>query len=218
LGTGVIETYVMSEDSRKLLEKYREDNGKRSLSNTENYDRSILTLSSAMLGFSLAFIRDLASVDSVECRFLLPLSWVTFLLTIVTVLISFRVSESALEEALKNAEKYYRDGDHNALSASNIYVSINQKLNFLSGVLFTLASLLTIIFVSLNFSKTTMKNSETKGATIVAPQSIAPRSATIPTIQSVTGISKPQGGATVPAMQGQPAPATAPAPAPATGK
>jgi hypothetical protein len=208
----------MSEDSRKLLEKYREDVNKRSLSNTENYDRSILTLSSAMLGLSLAFIKDLANAESVECKFLLPASWMIFLLTIITVLVSFRVSESGLDQALRNAESYYRDGDQNAFSRQNIYGLINQKLNVLSGVLFALASLLTIIFVTLNFSKVNMKTSETKGASIIAPQSIVPLSATIPAIQSTSGLPRPQGGATVPTMQGQPAPATAPAPAPASGK
>jgi hypothetical protein len=184
------------EEVKKLLEKYREDANKRSLSNTENYDRSILTLSTAMLGFSLAFIRDMGNAQGVECKLLLPLSWLLFLTTIAVVLYSFRLSERGLAEALKNAESYYLDGDETAFSAPNRFRNWTEKLNTASGVLFVIASFVTILFVSINFSKTVMKPTETKGATIVAPQKVPL-------------------GATIPALQPAP-PAPAPAPAPGT--
>ncbi|TAG47156.1 MAG: hypothetical protein EAZ30_10185 [Betaproteobacteria bacterium] len=184
----------VSDENKKLLEKYREDILKRSLSNTENYDRSILTLSASFLGFSLAFIRDLAAGIDVSASFLLPSSWLFFFIAIVVTLVSFQVSERALIVALENAESVYLRNDPSGYEKTNRLEKWNRYCSYGSGATFSFASLLTVIFVTLNLSN--MK----------------------PTIvQKGASIPKPQSGAAVPGMQlPAPVPApTPPAPAPA---
>jgi hypothetical protein len=183
----------VSEDSKKLLEKYREDVLKRSLSNTENYDRSILTLSASFLGFSLAFIKDLAAGNNVSYLWLLPTSWLLFFFAIVVTLASFQLSERALFAALARAELFYLQNDSSGSAKVNSFEKWNRICNDWSGITFALGSLLTVIFVALNLSN--MK------------PTIVEKGATIP---------KPQSGATVPGQQmPPPAPTSPPAPAPA---
>lgn len=183
----------VTEENKKLLEKYREDVQKRSLSNTENFDRSILTLSASFLGFSLAFIRDLASVNDVSNLWLLPTSWMLFFVAIAATLASFQLSDNALTVALSQAESFYLRNEPPGDKHKNSFENWNRYFTLGSGVVFAFASLFTIIFVALNLSN--MK------------PTIFERGASIP---------KPQSGATVPGMQMPlPAPASPPAPAPA---
>ncbi len=183
----------VSEDSKKLLEKYREDVQKRSLSNTENFDRSILTLSASFLGFSLAFIRDLASVNDVSNLWLLPTSWMLFFVAIAATLASFQLSDNALTVALNQAESFYLRNELPGGKRKNSFENWNRYFTLGSGVAFAFASLFTIIFVTQNLSN--MK------------PTILDRAASIP---------KPQSGASVPGLQmPPPAPASPPVPAPA---
>ena len=55
--------YDNSEELYKLYVKEEEDLSKRDLSNVENLDKAILSLSSAGLGLSLVFIRNVVKIS-----------------------------------------------------------------------------------------------------------------------------------------------------------
>jgi hypothetical protein len=55
-----IDKHDLATEKRRLLAETRADLLKRQLSNAENYDKAVLSLSTAFLGFSLAFLKDLA--------------------------------------------------------------------------------------------------------------------------------------------------------------
>ena len=61
--------------NQKLLAETRADLLKRQLSNSENYDKAVISLSTAFLGLSLAFLKDLVPIQRAEWLWLLYGSW-----------------------------------------------------------------------------------------------------------------------------------------------
>lgn len=70
----------------KLYADTRSDLLKRQLSNSENADRAILSVSTAALGFSLAFLNDIVSLQGAMLFYLPYVSWALFVLAIVVTL------------------------------------------------------------------------------------------------------------------------------------
>ncbi len=167
--------------------QFRDDLVKCQLSNDENYDKSVLSLSSAGLGLSLAFIRNL---NPMHCKYLLILSWVLFAIAIIVTIISFRVSQFSIERQMEYAEEYYINGKGEYHKKINPFSSITKRLNYSSGTAFILAVIFTVTFVSINLVKGDLKMSEEKKKSEVSVQG----GATLPTM------TKTQDGATLPTM------------------
>jgi len=213
----------------KLYGETRSDLLKRQLSNSENADRAILTVSTACLGFSLAFLKDVVPLHEATLSSLPYLSWASFVLSIVITLISFFTSQRAIEEQLTLAHRYYIERDETAAKTRPKFASITDTLNK-SGAAFLVVGLLAIcIFVVVNVGKganMTDKRQIDGGAPVPRMQGVpssgntkgmaldgAPipqmqampqgdsmqKGATIPTLQTIP--SKPQVGAPVPGLQ-----------------
>ena len=90
----------------KLYAEARADLLKRQLSNSENADRAILSVSTAALGFSLAFLKDIVPLQEAVFPNLPYLSWALFTLSIVLTLLSFFSSQKAIDEQLVLAHRY----------------------------------------------------------------------------------------------------------------
>ena len=112
-------------ERRELYEKTRKDLLDRELSNSQLYDRAILTLSAAALGISLAFIKEIA--NPVEPRCLLIISWCLFSAAIISTILSFWVSQKALKKQLEYAEKYYLE-EKDEYRKTSIYAKITVYL------------------------------------------------------------------------------------------
>lgn len=63
------------EEFEKLYNKTRDELLAKQMSNSETYDRSMLSLSSAFLALSVTFIKDIVPVKESLCTWLLYLSW-----------------------------------------------------------------------------------------------------------------------------------------------
>ena len=85
----------------KLLNKHKDELLKRDLSNTENYDKAILTLSSAGLGFSLVAIKSIVPWESAVFVWLVISGWSLLLLSIIICLVAYLVSNKAIGIELK---------------------------------------------------------------------------------------------------------------------
>ncbi|WP_413725268.1 hypothetical protein [Sodalis sp. RH16] len=141
---------------------------KRELSNTDNYDKNILTLSSAGLAISLTLLKDIASKEGPFWVFFLYMSWVFFGLAILSTISSFLISNKALVKQLAIAERYYLDGDLNAFSEKNKWAQFTSLVNWFSGGFFILAIISVILFGALNFSKRpAMSSNDSKKCTPV---------------------------------------------------
>ncbi|MDA7742177.1 hypothetical protein N8865_01015 [Francisellaceae bacterium] len=126
----------------EIHDKSREDLLKRQLSNNEGYDKAILSLSSAGLGLSLTAIKFVIPLNEAVKLWVLEVSWVFFLLTIICSLYAYIVSNQAISRQLEIQEDYYINRSSKAQTEINAYSKRNSFLNIATGVLFTCAILL----------------------------------------------------------------------------
>ncbi len=203
----------------KLYAEARADLLKRQLSNSENADRAILSVSTAALGFSLAFLKDIVPLHEAIFPYLPYLSWAFFALSIVLTLLSFFSSQKAIDEQLLLAHRYYIDRDEEAITFRPIAAKLTDILNKAGAISLVMGLLVTCTFVSANLLKGKImseKNQINEGVSVPLMQRIPQggtleqKGAPIPTLQTVP--TNPQGGAPVPSLQKVP---VAPAPTPA---
>jgi hypothetical protein len=189
----------------ELFGKYREDVLRRQLSNTENYDKAVLSLGTTFLGFSLGFLKDFVIYKNAIVAWLLPMSWVLFCVSIVATIASFFVSQKGLSTQLEYAEKYYLENDSSYLTKKNHAAALTDIANLGSAVSFVFAVITTIVFVIFNLENgVNMSQKRIHG--------IAFDGASVPSLQLFTK------GASIPTMQLAPAPVTTqPAPSSQSG-
>lgn len=183
------------ERRQALFKETKEELVKKQISNSENFDRSVLTLSSSALGLSLAFTKDIAPFATAHARWALLASWVLFAAAIISTMASFLVSQQAIKNMIAAAQRYYLDHDEKSLKAPNRAADLTERLNYISGIAFVLGMVLTMWFVIINLPPKIMPLQTPTPTSVSAP--IPP-----PTTQS------PVGGATAgqPIGQLQPVP------------
>jgi len=180
-------------ERQHIYDEYRKDLLARHLSNSERYDRAILTLSTGALGLSITFIKDVVPITLVKDLYLLITSWWLFGVAIILTVISFAVSQYAIKVQLFFAQQYYLNGKVEYASKRNYAARTTDWLNNLSGIVFLVAVVLTIIFVSINFQgNADMTNQDRK--------SRAPFGAGIPDMPKVHSDEYEKRGAPIPDM------------------
>ena len=201
----------------KIYAETRADLLKRQLSNSENADRAILSVSTAALGFSLAFLKDIVSPQDAALGFLPYFSWALFVLSIVVTLLSFFTSQKAIDDQLQLAQRYYIDRDEAAAQVRTSFAVLTDRLNKTGAILLVAGLLATCTFVGVNFGRgkdVTEKKQINEGASVPSMQKVPQassteqRGASIPAMQTVPV--KPQGGAPIPGLQKVPAPPVQP--------
>ncbi|MDO3383011.1 hypothetical protein [Gilvimarinus algae] len=165
----------------EMFDKFRDDLLKRELSNSEGYDKAILALSSASLGFSLTVIKFIVPIDTAIHLWLLVLCWSLLVLCVIFSLSAYLVSNKAILMQLNNARDYYKKGIDDAFTRKNIYDSINIILNQVTGLLLAIAISIIVVFISINITngENEMTNEKSSGAYIE-------KSANIPTMEKVS--------------------------------
>lgn len=138
--------------ANEIYDAYRDDLRKRQLSNTENYDKTLLTLSSSGLALSLTAIKFAIPLATAKYLLLLKGSWTLFGLTVFISIIAYWISNKALDKQLEIAEEYYSKNISNAFSKKNWYSIINNWLNIMAGIAFLIATALIISFVTFNIN------------------------------------------------------------------
>ena len=101
----------MPEDNRQLFGSIRDHLNQVDLSNSEQFDKAILTLSSSGLGLSIAVIQYVVPLDDGKYFFLLWGAWVLFSMAIITTVISFMTTKEAINEMRYYAHQFYIEGD-----------------------------------------------------------------------------------------------------------
>ncbi len=200
----------MSDDRIKLHDSLKTELLKRQLSNSVEFDKAILTNSSAGLVLSLAFLKDFISIAKADHAWTLYTSWVMFLFAVISTLASFVTSQLGIGKQLDINERYYIKQEESAADERNRIADITNFLSYASGLLFILALVLSAAFVSINIGKSnTMSNEQrriTEGAPVPnlqrVPQEHIARGAPIPGVQKVP-LSQP---AQVPAPASAPQP------------
>lgn len=109
------------------------------LSNSEGFDRAILTLSSAGLALSITVVKDLVRNGPMHQAWSLQATWVLFALSIATVVVSYITSQQGIDDHLGYAHEYYEEGRAEFWNKSSPWRHWTIRLGYAGGVLFLLA-------------------------------------------------------------------------------
>ena len=149
--------YDESESEYEQYLKERDELLKRQLSNSQLFDKAILTLSSAGLGFSLAFIRKGVPAAEASQLCLLYFSWGLFVVAIASTLISFFTSQRGIKKQLDLNENYYLGNKEKPSNSKgkpdnpkNRPDQITTVLSYVSLILYILAISLTAVITPKN--------------------------------------------------------------------
>ncbi len=183
---------------KRLYAETRTDLLKRQLSNAENYDKAILSLATATLGFSLILLKDVVATADAKSLWVLKTSWFLLFMAIIATLCSFMSSQVGISVQLRYAEKYYLQCKEEYLKKKNWPASITNYLNTAAGGFFVAATAATICFFSTNMSG---DSPMTKGG--MSSRSPLREGAPIPSMQAVPADREGR-GAPIPAMQPAP--------------
>lgn len=147
---------VLTEEEKKdrirIYESLREHILKSQLSNSENFDKEILTLSSVFLGATLTFIKDIVPIKTAWYLWQLNLSYLFFIIVIISTIISFLVSQRALAIQLDYAEKYYLELQEEFLKKENKWGNWIKYLSYISAFFFIFGIFCVALFIILNLN------------------------------------------------------------------
>jgi len=138
------------EDNEKLFAKFRDELLTRQRLNSTNYDKAILTLSTAGLGISFSFVHYVFASSEITNLFLLKISWAFFACSIISTLCSFVVSQIALSKQIYFAEMYYIKRKEEYFFRKNRLNSLTKFMNIAAGILFITAITFTLLFFWIN--------------------------------------------------------------------
>jgi hypothetical protein len=116
------------------------------------FDKAILSLASAGLGFSLAFLEDFGLRDEAAWLPLRYGSWTALTAAIVVTILSYFSSQQGIEEQMRYAEQYYLHGRGDP-NKRGVFACATVYLNYSAGVLFIAGVLATTFFVALNLRR-----------------------------------------------------------------
>lgn len=184
-------TTDVAEERKKVHAELKGELFKRQLSNSDNFDKAILTYSSAGLALSLGFLKDFIPINHANASWLLFLSWILFGVAVAVTLFSFISSQLGITRQAGLNERYYLQLDDSALSENNFFARCTDWLAYVAGTAFVVAIACSTVFVSINLER----------AAIMAEKRQVPlrEGAPVPTIQQVP--QTVQKGAPVPGIQ-----------------
>jgi hypothetical protein len=137
---------------QRLYEQTKSELISKQIANSTVYDTSILTLSSAFLGLSIAFIKDIVSPLSTASNLpALYSSWGSFCIAIIVTIFSFMIGQRGYKKLLDGAERYYLKQEEDAFKIS---VTVSKQIeiaNYLYGFFFVVGTILMLFFVITNF-------------------------------------------------------------------
>jgi len=119
---------------------------------SDSFDNNLLTFSSAALGLSLAFIKDIVPLEHAEWLKTLYLSWGAFAGCIVVTIASFRVSVQAQRAHEGFLAEYYLRGREEYFNKRSRWSDALPWCALVGSTLFVAGIILTLAFASQNVS------------------------------------------------------------------
>jgi hypothetical protein len=163
------------EIARDLYNEHRKQAWADIQSSSDNFDQSLMTVSSAALGVSLLFIKDIVPLKDADWLRMLYVSWLSFAICIVLTVFSFRLSVAAQTVYLQYLRKYYieKNSDYfNKQSWQSKWLSV---FTWAASVLFLAGLACTVIFCVHNVARSHMNKDSTIQAPVQVPTDIPPR-------------------------------------------
>ncbi|MDE0016602.1 MAG: hypothetical protein OXU51_10470 [Candidatus Poribacteria bacterium] len=147
------EEYHNSDDAQKRYEIYlkeRDELLKREVSNTENFDKAILTLSNAGLGFSLIYINSNKELTTASYKWLLWISLIAFILAVISTLYSYLSGQKSIKRQNELNERLYVKNEKAARHDKNWATRRTECLRPISVVIYILAVSFLVHFIACN--------------------------------------------------------------------
>lgn len=148
-----------SDDSKRRYEQYlkeRDELLKRESSNTVNLDKSVLSLSTAGLGFSLVLLKYLFPEDDPGHKWALYWSWGMFGAAILLTLGSYLLGQHAINQQHKLNERlilrnnFFLSNTEDARKKRPLSAKITDGLRYVYVIAYILALLFLVLFIGLN--------------------------------------------------------------------
>ncbi len=130
----------------KSLEKYRDTLLTAEQKAQENFDKTILALSGGALGITFAFIKDIVGDKPIVNSNLILFAWLSWGISISSVLLSYYFSQMALRKAIKQVD----DGEIYKSHPGGSFDLVTGIVNALSGIFFLVGVVLAAIFAQSN--------------------------------------------------------------------
>jgi hypothetical protein len=143
------------QERQRLYERTRDELAATARSISESYDRALLTLSSAFLGGSLAFVGQVVDLPTASAKWVLYLAWLLFALAMVLTLASFIYGLHTLQPLRNAAERYYMRREQDAWKVSERVQRVVLRYVVACGASFLLGVVLLGAFIVVNSSKET---------------------------------------------------------------
>jgi hypothetical protein len=140
----------MTDRDRELYDKHEQQAWQDIQTTTDRFDQSMLTLSSAALGVSVAFIKDIVPFAQAVWSLLLYASWICFSLCIVVTVLSFQVSRAALKQHLDYLKRCYLDGDRRFFNKQSLAAKMLPVMSWTAATFFVLGIVSTLVFCGVN--------------------------------------------------------------------
>lgn len=121
----------------------------REISNSETYDRALFTLSTALLGFSLVFIKEVMG-PTPSHLWMLYTAWSFLAGTVVVAILSFLYSQRAIRKLKPAAHEFFIEGKDEMNKLSERYGTRTRLFNVGAGFCFVAGIVFLMIFVMLN--------------------------------------------------------------------
>ena len=99
---------------------------------TDQFDKTLITLSVGVLYLSFYFVKDL---QDIECKALLGISWIFLITALLSVLLSFLFSEKSFIKSREILDKNYSEEKNIPENNFNNYIEILEKISFVSLIL-----------------------------------------------------------------------------------
>ena len=138
-----------AEERREQLYKAWEELNTRALLKSQMFDKAILSLSSAGLGFSLAFIKNVVPLDQALYVWLLYVSWCLFVAATVTTLSSLLTSQREIQKQFARIGRELTCQDDFRYESNDALLT-TERLAYFSFGFYIVAVILTVVFIILN--------------------------------------------------------------------
>lgn len=98
-------------ERQQNYEKIRSEMARTYESNVEARDKAILTLSTALLGVSIAFVTNVVDLTTAEYKIVLVIGWVSLVLALVISVANYMLSEPLFDASNKHLEASFGMGE-----------------------------------------------------------------------------------------------------------
>jgi len=115
-------------------------------SSTDDFDKNLLAVSSAALGLSVGFIKDIVHFPTAVWHPVLYVSWVCLAACIVITIFSFRLSVAALKKHLEYLHEYYEKKNDEYLTKKSTAEKVLDWSTWVAAVCFLAGIICTVVF------------------------------------------------------------------------